>query len=102
MPFHILCLPSRNAPSTGGDIGTLNTLVFEPSWLSSWFVANKLILHLFLTLLRLGLTLLSFICALYMVLSYCITVLNLASFSLLSLIYWVYTSYCYWKCILVL
>ena len=67
-----------------------------------WLVARKLILHLFFTLLRLGITLLNFLYALYMVLSYCISVLNLESFSLLSLIYWAYSSYCYQKCIIVL
>ena len=65
-------------------------------------MASKLILHLLLTLLRLGLTPLSFLCALYMVLSYCIAVLNLPSFSLLSLINWAYASICYRKYIVVL
>ena len=62
-----------------------------------WLVASKLIEHLLLTLLRLKLALLSFLYTLYMVLSYCITILNLAAFSLLSLISWAYANYCYGK-----
>ena len=99
----LACTASGNDSTTGGTVGMINTLVLEPSWLSS--MASKLIPHLFFTLLKLRLALLGFLYALHMVLSYCIVILNLASFSLLYLIFlinWPYTSYCYWKCILIL
>ena len=40
---------SGNAPSPGGDVGTINTLVLEPSWLSSvacsWQADSTLVLY---------------------------------------------------------
>ena len=85
MPYHILCLPLlplRMILLLVVMLGVYTHWYQNLVGFLLWLEPSNLIQHFLLALLRLERTLLSFLCELYMVFSYCITVLNWVSFSL--------------------